>query len=97
VDFLALAGGGLSLRGPEGTERCTFSSGPLLPVDGKAVILKDQIVFGMSPGLQTFTPNTCAPLTTSTLSSVPEALIAAPGVVLVVRTDSAGTWVDGYA
>ncbi|WP_396923497.1 PQQ-binding-like beta-propeller repeat protein [Mycolicibacterium sp.] len=97
-DFLALVGNRLSLRGADGIEQCAFSDGPpLLHVDGKAIILKEQTVFGMSPGLQTYYPNTCAPLSSITLPSIPEALVAAPGVVLVVRTDATGTWIDGYA
>lgn len=62
-----------------------------------AVILDRQVVFGTYDSLVTFDPDTCAETGSTPIASRPAALMAAPGVTLVVRTDDTGTWVDGYA
>jgi hypothetical protein len=62
-----------------------------------AVILDRPVVFGTYDALASFDRNTCAETGSIPTSSRAAALMAAPGVNLVVRTDDSGTWVDGYA
>ena len=65
--------------------------------DGMAVILDRQVVLGTDDALVSFDRDTCAQTGSIPISSRPAALMAVPGVTLVVRTDDTGTWVDGYA
>ena len=98
ADFLAEVDNRLSLRAADGHERCAFSDGPpLAGSDGRALVLDAEVVLAAPPGLRVFNPTTCAPLGSNTLPSIPQALVAAPGVVLVLRADASGTWLDGYA
>lgn len=101
-DFLTDDDSRVTLRRPDGSERCSFNDGPAdatgrMSSDGMAVILDRQVVFGTDDGLVSFDRNTCAQISSVPTSSRAAALIAAPGVILVVRTDDTGTWVDGYA
>lgn len=91
-----------TLRNPDGSERCSFTDSPAnatgrMTSDGMALVLDRQVVFGTRDGLVSFDRSTCAPIGGIPTSSRAAALMAAPGVNLVVRTDATGTWVDGYA
>lgn len=91
-----------TLRNPDGREQCSFTNRPAsatgrMSPDGMAVILDRQVVFGTYDALVSFDRDTCAQTGSIPISSRPAALMAAPGVTLVVRTDDTGTWVDGYA
>ncbi|MGV0780927.1 hypothetical protein [Mycolicibacterium sp. XJ775] len=91
-----------TLRNPNGREQCSFNARPAnatgrMSPDGMAVIVDREVVFGTDDALVSFDRNTCAQTGSIPISSRPAALMAAPGVTLVVRTDDTGTWVDGYA
>ncbi|MBU9762348.1 PQQ-binding-like beta-propeller repeat protein [Mycobacterium sp. TNTM28] len=91
-----------TLRSPDGREQCSFNDRPAnatgrISPDGMALILDRQVVFGTRDALATFDRNTCAETESVPTPSRAAALMAAPGVNLVVRTDDTGTWVDGYA
>lgn len=91
-----------TLRSPDGREQCSFDDRPAsatgrMSPDGMALILDRQVVFGTYDGLVSFDRGTCARAGNVPTSSHAAALMAAPGVNLVVRTDDTGTWVDGYA
>ncbi|WP_155928115.1 PQQ-binding-like beta-propeller repeat protein [Mycolicibacterium sp. CBMA 234] len=98
ADFLATAPGrpyDFTLRGPDGQVRCAFPDFPLTELfTAQAVILGAEVVYAKQQ-LKVFSRNDCAS-TGSVATAGAQAIIAAPGVVLVVRTDDSGTYVDGY-
>lgn len=101
-EFLTDDNDRVTLRNGEGRDRCSFDERPAsatgrTSADGMAVILDRQVVFGTDNALVSFDRSTCAPTGSIRTSSRAAALMAAPGVTLVVRTDGNGTWVDGYA
>ena len=84
------------LRGPDGQARCSFPEKPRANLlAAQAVILGQQVVFA-DKELKVFNRNDCAPVATLPTPEYTRQIVAAPGVVLVVRTDATGTYVDGY-
>ncbi|MFN6544887.1 PQQ-binding-like beta-propeller repeat protein [Mycolicibacterium nivoides] len=101
-EFLTDDNDRVTLRNADGRDRCSFNDRPASATgrtspDGMAVILDRQVVFGTDDALVSFDRSTCAEIGSIPTSSRAAALMAAPGVNLVVRTDDTGTWVDGYA
>lgn len=98
ADFLATGpepADDFMLRGREGQARCTFADYPMTDLlDARAVILGAEVVFARRQ-LTVFNRQDCVPTGTAPTADAEE-IVAAPGVVLAVRTDDSGTYIDGY-
>jgi hypothetical protein len=94
----------LSLYDSNGVQRCKLSPGMEIPEDlmgdyhlylplANQVLLYDRKI----KTFKTVDENTCAVLATQHASGAVDWLAAAPGVVLIERIETNGTYVDGYA
>ncbi|SHV51694.1 PQQ enzyme repeat [Mycobacteroides abscessus subsp. abscessus] len=85
-----------TLRGPDGQARCALPEPPLADIsEARAAILGAEVVFA-EKRLEVFSRENCAPIAVVPQADYVEDILAAPGAVLVVRTDDSGTYVDGY-
>ncbi|QPG68570.1 PQQ-binding-like beta-propeller repeat protein [Mycolicibacterium mucogenicum] len=98
ADFLATGpapADDFMLRGPDGQARCTFADYPMTDLlNARAVILGAEVVFAKRQ-LKVFNRSDCTATGTAPTADAEE-IIAASGVVLAVRTEDSGTYVDGY-
>jgi hypothetical protein len=97
-------GADFGLYGMDGLQRCALTPGLRLRNDlvGDYALylpLANDIVAYDSDGptFRTFDKYTCAALATQPASSAVDWLATAPGVILVERIETDGTYVDGYA
>jgi hypothetical protein len=97
-------GADFDVYGMDGLQRCALARGPRLRNDlmgDYALYLPlaiDIVAYDSDgPTFRTFDKMTCAAGASQRASSATDWLAAAPGVILVERIETDGTYVDGYA